>query len=325
MHSISNIENIVNQSIADLKIEGQPEELYAPIRYIMTIGGKRIRPRLALTTYNLFCDRIDNSIINPALAIEIFHAFTLIHDDIMDKADMRRGMPTVHKKWSDNIAILSGDVMSIFSYKLIASGDSDKLASTLELFSKTATQVCQGQQFDMNYENRPSITMDEYLHMISLKTAVLIACSAKMGALIAGAGEEICDALYRYGFNIGTAFQISDDYLDIYADHSSFGKELGGDIINNKKTWLLVKSFELADKKQRDELEEIFSLPREMAAHKIERTKKIHEELNIKQLTQKEIHSYYNKALESISTIGLNNDQIEQLSQTASIIVNRDY
>lgn len=325
MYKISEIEDIIKRSLATFEIEGEPDELYDPIRYIMTIGGKRIRPRMALITYNLFSDKIDDTIIKPALGVEIFHTFTLLHDDIMDRADMRRGAQTVHKKWSDNIAILSGDVMSILSFRFVASAATDKLSAVMDLFSKTAAQVCEGQQFDMNYENEPYISMHDYLKMIFLKTASLIACSAKMGALIAGAEEEIYNAIYDYGVNIGIAFQISDDYLDIYSESSSFGKELGGDIANNKKSWLLVKAMELADKKQREELNAILDLPRERIAEKTERIKQLHKLLKIKESAQKEIQSYYTKAIDSISDIGLNPEQIQSLKEFASIVVNRNY
>ena len=202
---------------------------------MINIGGKRIRPRLCLTSYALFKDDFTDEILAPASAIEVFHSFTLIHDDIMDKADVRRGVPTVYRKWDENTAILSGDVMSIESYKLIAKAPATVLPQVLELFSKTAAEVCEGQQYDMDFEEQEDVPMTDYMKMIGLKTAVLIACSAKMGALIAGATETQADLLYKFGYDLGLAFQIADDWLDTYGDPKVFGKAIGGDIVNNKK------------------------------------------------------------------------------------------
>ena len=194
---------------------------------MMEIGGKRIRPRLCLLAYSLFKDGFTEEILSPAAALEVFHSFTLIHDDIMDKADVRRGMPTVYKKWDENTAILSGDVMSIESYKMIAKAPAAVLPEVLKLFSNTAAEVCEGQQYDMDFENMELVPMTDYLKMIGLKTAVLIACAAKMGALIGGASAEEADLLYKFGYDIGLAFQITDDWLDTYGDPAVFGKAIG--------------------------------------------------------------------------------------------------
>lgn len=206
----NHIDSITRELFENLRFTEEPRGLYDPLRYMMEIGGKRIRPRLCLLAYSLYKDRFDESILSPAAAIEVFHSFTLIHDDIMDKADVRRGVPTVHRRWNDNTAILSGDVMSIESYRLIAKAPAEVLPKALELFSKTAVEVCEGQQYDMDFEDLESVPMDDYLKMIGLKTAVLIACAAKMGALIAGASEKDCELLYRYGYDLGLAFQIAD-------------------------------------------------------------------------------------------------------------------
>ena len=240
------IESAIAELFGGLTFTAEPAGLYDPLRYMMEIGGKRIRPRLCLTAYSLFKDEFSQEILSPAAALEVFHSFTLIHDDIMDKAPVRRGVPTVYKKWNDNTAILSGDVMSIESYKLIAKAPAQVLPQALELFSQTAAQVCEGQQYDMDFEDMESVPMTDYLKMIGLKTAVLIACSAKMGAIIGGASEKECDLLYRFGYDLGLAFQIADDWLDTYGDSAVFGKSIGGDIVNNKKTWLLTKAFEKA-------------------------------------------------------------------------------
>jgi geranylgeranyl diphosphate synthase type II len=220
MFSISEIDALVEKGIFSLDLKGEPVELYNPIEYLVSIGGKRLRPKLAILSYNLFSDKIDRSIIYPAMGLEIFHGFTLIHDDIMDNADLRRNRTTVHKKWNNSIAILSGDVMCIKSYQYMSMAPAAKLKEVLDLFSETAEQVCEGQQYDMNFETSPLITMDEYLSMIGLKTAVLIAASAKVGAIVANAPATVCDALYNYAYQLGLAFQIKDDYFDSFGDPS---------------------------------------------------------------------------------------------------------
>lgn len=254
MFSINEIDSIVEKGLFTLSLGGEPGELYKPIEYLVSIGGKRIRPKLALISYNLFCDKLDNSIIYPALGLEIFHGFTLIHDDIMDNADLRRNRATVHKKWNSNIAILSGDVMCIKSYQLISHAPDAVLKEVMEIFNKTAAQVCEGQQFDMNYESLPFITMDDYISMIGLKTAVLIAASAKIGATIAGADAKIKECIYNYGYMLGLAFQIKDDYFDSFGDSAVFGKKIGGDILCGKKTWLLVEALKMGDSATRQML-----------------------------------------------------------------------
>ena len=208
------IENAVKELFANLKFTAEPAGLYDPLRYMMEIGGKRIRPRLCLLTYSLFKNDMTQAILGPAAALEVFHSFTLIHDDIMDKADVRRGVPTVYRKWDENTAILSGDVMSIESYKLLAQAPAEVLPKALELFTTTAAEVCEGQQYDMDFEETDFVPMSDYMKMIGLKTAVLIACAAKMGALIAEAPAESCDLLYKYGYDLGLAFQVADDWLD---------------------------------------------------------------------------------------------------------------
>ncbi|MBO5708776.1 MAG: polyprenyl synthetase family protein, partial [Bacteroidales bacterium] len=225
MMTEKNIEKAVKDLFEGLEFTREPEGLYDPLRYMISIGGKRIRPHLCLLTYAIYKDgAFDESILQPAAALEVFHSFTLIHDDIMDKADIRRGVPTVYRKWNENTAILSGDVMSIDSYKRIAKAPVEVLPQALELFSTTAAQVCDGQQFDMDFEDLECVPMSDYMKMIGLKTAVLIACSAKLGALIAGASAEDCDRLYSFGHSLGLAFQIADDWLDTYGDPAVFGK-----------------------------------------------------------------------------------------------------
>lgn len=241
-------ESTITQTVKDLfeniEFTSEPAGLYDPLRYMISIGGKRLRPRLCLTTYSLYRDSIGEEVLEPAAALEVFHTFTLIHDDIMDKSPMRRGKPTVWTKWNEDTAILSGDVMSIDSYRRLAKAPREVLDQVLELFSKTAAEVCEGQQYDMDFENQRQVPMEDYMKMIGLKTAVLLACSAKMGAIIAGASAEEADLLYEYGYQLGLAFQVADDYLDTYGDSAVFGKPIGGDIVNNKKSWLLTHALE---------------------------------------------------------------------------------
>ena len=238
------IEEVLDSLFAEMRFTAEPAGLYDPLRYMIGLGGKRVRPRLCLTVYSLYSDSFPEEILSPAAALEVFHSFTLIHDDIMDKAEMRRGEETVCRKWGDNTAILSGDVMSIESYRMIARSPVAALPRVLDLFTTTAAQVCEGQQYDMDFEQMAEVPMADYMKMIGLKTAVLIACSAKMGALIAGADERACDYFYRFGYDLGLAFQITDDYLDVFGDPDVFGKAIGGDIINNKKSWLLTRALE---------------------------------------------------------------------------------
>ncbi|MBQ2596494.1 MAG: polyprenyl synthetase family protein, partial [Oscillospiraceae bacterium] len=248
------IDALIVRMFDEIRFTREPAGLYDPLRYMIQIGGKRIRPRLCLTAYSFFSERFDEGILSPATALEIFHSFTLMHDDIMDRSPLRRGVPTVWKKWNEDTAILSGDVMLIDAYQRICKAPQAVLDRVLELFSRTAAQVCDGQQYDMDFENRPFVGMDEYMEMIGLKTGVLIACAAKMGAVIAGASEEDCRNLYDYAYTLGLAFQIADDYLDAYGDVKVFGKPIGGDIVNNKKCWLTTRAIEKADEALRAEI-----------------------------------------------------------------------
>lgn len=318
------IDKYLQEGLDKINLGGDPKELYDPIEYIFTLGGKRIRPRLCLLTYSLFSDKIDSSIVNPALAIEIFHTFTLIHDDIMDKADMRRGKETIHKKWCDNIAILSGDVMSIQAYSYISDAPAEHLREALALFNRTAAQVCEGQQYDMNFEDIPIIPMEDYIKMIGLKTAVLIACSAKMGAILAGAPEHKAQLLYDYGYLLGIAFQIADDYLDNFGDPRIFGKNIGGDITNNKKSWLFVECYNTATGEYKERWEKIVAMPSEQAEQKIKEAQIIYTELGIKEKAEKEIDKYYKMAIGKIEELNLPEEQFEQLVQFAKKMTFRD-
>ena len=243
------LDQAVTDLFADISFPPQPAGLYDPLRYMNTIGGKRLRPKLCLLTCSLFRDSLDETVLEPAAGLEVFHTFTLIHDDIMDRSPMRRGCDTVWKKWNEDTAILSGDVMCIDAYRRVAQAPGAVLGPVLALFTKTAAEVCEGQQLDMDFEAVPQVPMADYMRMIGLKTGVLIACAAQMGALIGGASPEVAARLYDYGYRLGLAFQVADDYLDTYGDAAIFGKPIGGDIVNNKKSWLLTRALEkVADK-----------------------------------------------------------------------------
>ena len=321
----NHIDNITRELFENLRFTEEPRGLYDPLRYMMEIGGKRIRPRLCLLAYSLFKEEMNQSILGPAAALEVFHSFTLIHDDIMDKADVRRGVPTVYRKWDENTAILSGDVMSIESYKLVAKAPAEVLPKALDLFSTTAAQVCEGQQFDMDFEDEESVPMKDYLKMIGLKTAVLIACSAKMGALIAGADEKTCDQLYRYGYDLGLAFQIADDWLDTYSDPKVFGKAIGGDILNNKKSWLLTRAFEKAGER-RAELLDAMAMPvesEEQKAAKIRTVIGIYDSLEIGEEAKAEIIRLHSQALAHVQTLDLAPEAVATLENYAKNLIGR--
>lgn len=321
----NHIENAVNELFANLKFTAEPAGLYDPLRYMMEIGGKRIRPRLCLLAYSLFKEEMNQSILGPAAALEVFHSFTLIHDDIMDKADVRRGVPTVYRKWDENTAILSGDVMSIESYKLLAQAPAEVLPKALELFTTTAAEVCEGQQYDMDFEDMESVPMEDYLKMIGLKTAVLIACSAKMGALIGGADDRTCDLLYRFGYDLGLAFQIADDWLDTYSDPKVFGKAIGGDILNNKKSWLMTRAFEKAGER-RPELLEAMAMPIETdeeKAAKISKVIGIYDSLGIGEDAKNEIIKLHAQALAHVETLDLRPEAAVALENYAKNLIGR--
>ncbi len=317
------IENTLKEMFGNISFQKEPAGLYDPLRYMIEIGGKRIRPRLCLLAYSLYKDNFDDGILKPASAIEVFHSFTLIHDDIMDKADVRRGVPTVYRKWDENTAILSGDVMSIESYKLIAHAPAKTLPQVLALFSETAAQVCEGQQFDMDFETRDDVAMEEYMKMIGYKTAVLIACSAKMGAIIAGASQKDCDLLYSFGYDLGLAFQIADDWLDTYSDPKVFGKATGGDIVNNKKTWLLIKAIEKGGK---EELLEAMTMPVDTVEQKnakISKVKGIYDRLGVGDDAKAEIARLHGNAMEYAEKLETGGIRYEMLHRYANNLLGR--
>ena len=327
MHTIADLTKLISDEISheiSRLNEIEPKNLYSPIGYTLSMGGKRLRPVMVLLSCNLFTNKVEKA-LPAALAIEVFHNFTLLHDDIMDQADMRRNSPTVHKKFNENIAILSGDAMSIMAYNYLQRSETQNLDKLIQLFSQTALKVCEGQQLDMDFETRMNVSISEYLNMIRLKTAVLLACSLKMGALAANAPERIADLLYAFGLNLGIAFQLQDDLLDVFADQEKFGKKIGGDISSNKKTFLLLKALELSDELSKKELLEWLDKKKFDTQEKIDAVKLIYTKLNIKEITKQSIEVFYQSALNIWNEIDLPVEAKSELLHLARLIMNRDH
>ena len=294
----------INAHLSSLDYSHHPTGLYDPIEYALSLGGKRLRPMLMLMAYNLYRDDVD-SILNQAVGLEIYHNFTLLHDDLMDKADLRRGKPVVHKVWNENAAILSGDTMMMLAYKYVAEGLKPEHRSAFDLFGRTAIEVCEGQQLDMEFEQREDVTVDEYIDMIRLKTSVLLACGLKMGALLADASASDADALYKYGVNLGLAFQLKDDLLDVYGDTSVFGKKIGGDILCNKKTYMLIRAAELASPEQKAELVKWIEAVNPEPEKKIEAVVSIYNKVGIREECERQIDSFSHLAEESLAAVSV--------------------
>ena len=301
----------------------QPKTLFEPPRYVFSLRGKRLRPILTLMAVDLFGKDVGIA-VNAALGIEIFHNFSLLHDDLMDNADMRRGSATVHKKWNANTAILSGDAMVIESYKYIAKVPEKHLSDVLELFSDTAMDICIGQQYDMDFEQHSDVTEAEYIEMILKKTAVLTACSLKIGAILAEADKSDAESLYQFGINLGLAFQLKDDLLDVYGDQKSFGKKIGGDIISNKKTYLLIKALKDSNTIQRKELEKWLSFKYFDKDEKVEAVKKIYDELNLRTISENLIEKYYLASLECLSSVDVPDEQKKELIELSEDLMFRE-
>ncbi|MDP3434622.1 MAG: polyprenyl synthetase family protein [Bacteroidota bacterium] len=313
----------INREIIRLN-KTEPTNLYEPIGYTLAMGGKRLRPVMVLMACNLFTDKIEKA-LPAALAIEVFHNFTLLHDDIMDQADMRRNSLAVHKKYNPNIAILSGDAMSIMAYNYLQKSETENLGKMIRLFSDTALEVCEGQQYDMDFETRMNVSIPEYLNMIRLKTAVLLACSLKMGALAANAPERTADLLYVFGLDLGIAFQLQDDLLDVFADQEKFGKKIGGDIISNKKTFLLLKALELSDDPTKKELLEWIEKCEFDHQEKIMAVKNIYTKLKIKEITENNIEDFYQSALDVLNEIDVAKETKAEMVALAKMIMSRDH
>ena len=323
MKSFDEITQLVSTELEQINWNKQPQGLYEPIGYVLSLGGKRIRPALTLMACNLFSDDVQPA-MNAALALEIFHNFTLLHDDIMDRADVRRGKPTVHKKWDDNTAILSGDVMQIESYRFIAKTPVKYLKPVLDVFSQTAAEICEGQQYDVDFEKRQEVKAEDYLEMIRLKTAVLLGCALKTGALTGGAGEEDVQLLYDFGINIGLAFQLKDDLLDVYGDEATFGKKIGGDILCNKKTYLLIHALELAKGKEASELQKWLQLSDEKKAQaKIKAITLLYNKLGVKTICEDKMQYFYSKAIANLEKVSVLNNKKQELRNLAEKLMFR--
>jgi len=323
MYTLKTCQEIIEKHLSGLLLPEKPASLYDPIRYVMGSGGKRIRPSLTLLACNLFTDLVDES-VNPALAIELFHNFTLLHDDIMDNSELRRGFPTVHKKWNYNVAILSGDAMLIKACEYISKCPGTILTDVLAVFNKTALQVCEGQQFDMDFESSMKVSVEDYLQMIELKTSVLIAASMKIGAICGGAGEKDSENLYQFGRNLGIAFQLQDDLLDVYADPSMFGKSMGGDITANKKTFLLTSALTLAKGEMLKNLNAWISRKEFDRNEKINAITDIYNSLNIKELTVSKVRELFRKAQLSLDKVSVRKERKRELEQFASQLMIRE-
>ena len=316
----------LEEEISRLDIGQNPSELYDPIHYLMSLGGKRIRPVLCLLSYSLFKSDWEKQ-VPAALSVEIFHNFTLMHDDIMDKAPLRRGKQTVHEKWNDNIAILSGDVMLVNAYQYLNKVQGLSLEAFQHLLgrlSRIAAEVCEGQQFDMNFESRDDVTVEEYIEMIRLKTSVLIGFSMEMGGLLASVPSQVSDSLYRIGETIGLGFQLKDDLLDVYGDPQKFGKQPGGDILANKKTYLLIKAFEKASGSALTSLEKWIAATEYNAAEKVRAVTAIYDSLNLRAETEAVIASYFDAAFEEIQVLAISDEQKSALVKFMSGLVDRE-
>jgi geranylgeranyl diphosphate synthase, type II len=323
MYNHTELKEVVEKALANLSYNQEALKLIDPVKYIISIGGKRLRPVMALMACNLFSDKIDDAIL-PAAGLEVFHNFTLVHDDVMDNADMRRGFPTVHKKWNLNHAILSGDVMAFIANECFLQTPPNHLVKVFKVFNKAAIEVCVGQQQDMDFERSTIVSQNEYLRMIELKTAVLLAASVKIGALIGGCEDKEADLLYEFGRNLGLAFQIQDDMLDIWGDSKVFGKTSGGDIAANKKTYPLIKALELGTPEQMRQLQELFSGKENDPAKKISEVMAIYDDLNIRKRTEELANEYITMAFSYLYKIKIDNLRKKELISLTSSLIGRD-
>ena len=321
-YSASQLLDKINAYLENMPYSRPPKGLYDPIQYELSLGGKRIRPVLMLMAYNLYKEDVD-SILSQAAGLETYHNHTLLHDDVMDKADMRRNKPTVHRVWNENVAILSGDAMLILAYQLMADCPSDKLKEVLDVFTQTTMEICEGQQWDMEFETRMDVSVDEYIEMIRLKTSVLLAAALKIGACMAGASVDDADKLYDFGVSMGLAFQLQDDWLDVYGDPNVFGKNIGGDILCNKKTYMLITALNQADDKQSEELQRWISATDAEPADKITAVTHIYNEMRIGDQCMAMADSYYAEGLALLDGISLPAERKEMLKQFVCSLMNR--
>ena len=322
-YTASQLLNKINAYLEQMSYSRPPQGLYAPISYELSLGGKRIRPVLMLMAYNLYKEDID-TILPQAAGLETYHNHTLLHDDLMDKADMRRNKQTVHKVWGENAAILSGDAMLILAYRLMADCASDKLKKVLDLFTETTMEICEGQQWDMEFETRMDVTVDEYIEMIRLKTSVLLAAALKIGALMADAPEAEADKLYEFGVKMGLAFQLQDDYLDVYGNPEVFGKNVGGDILCNKKTYMLITALELADDNQRQELTRWLTATDYVPAEKISAVTRIYNEVGVDERCQAIVEDLYKQGLAILDGVALPAERKQELQNFVCGLMGRN-
>lgn len=324
MKTADEILKMVNEFLDHLSYDRKPESLYEPIKYVLSMGGKRIRPTLMLLAYNLYKENPEDILMN-ACALETYHNYTLLHDDLMDNADMRRGHLTVHKKWNDNTAILSGDSMLVLAFQRMMQCDTKHLKDILDLFTVTALEIGEGQQYDMEFETRNDVKEDEYIEMIRLKTSVLLACALKIGAILADASAEDADNLYKFGEQIGLAFQLQDDYLDVYGDSKVFGKEIGGDITSNKKTYMLINAFNKANDAQRKELTRWVSARDFDRNEKVDAVTRLYNEIGIDQLAQDKIAYYFAQSKKYLDAVNVPEEKKEELRKYAQKMMKRQY
>lgn len=322
MKELSVYINLVQQELENLVWKKEPKGLYEPISYVLSFGGKRVRPVFSLIANDVF-DGDLRSVVPAALALEVFHNFTLLHDDVMDRADIRRGRPTVHKKWDENTAILSGDAMLIEAYKLLEKIPEKYQSRVLHLFSKMALEICEGQQYDVDFEQSDSVRIDDYLNMIRLKTAVLLATAFQIGALMADTDEKQMSLMYDFGICIGIAFQLRDDFLDVYGDEATFGKAIGGDILCHKKTFLSITAFQNADGDTLEELKDWFYAEDKNPQEKVARVTEIYNCLNVPQLCEKMIDSYSQKAIKILDKLCLPEAKRDFLQAIAQKLMQR--
>jgi geranylgeranyl diphosphate synthase type II len=322
MHAIHQYQKFFIDYLENQTINKEPKNLYEPIDYILGLGGKRMRPVLTLLSAEVF-DADYKKALPAAMAVEVFHNFSLVHDDIMDDAPLRRGKETVHEKWDINTGILSGDSMLILAYQYFEQYESAVFRDLAKLFSKTALEVCEGQQWDVDFETRTDVTIPEYLKMIEYKTAVLVAAAMKMGAIIANTSTENANLIYDFGLNLGLAFQLQDDYLDAFGDPETFGKQVGGDIIENKKTYLFLKAMEFSSLDEKAQLTQLFSIQTEDSSYKIEKTKAIFNSSGASKATQQAIEDYTFKAFETLEKMNIANDKKEVLRSFGESLMGR--
>ena len=322
MYSSDELLKKVNEALDGLAYDRQPSTLYAPIRYVLSLGGKRVRPVLMLLAYNLYREDPEK-IMTQAIALETYHNFTLLHDDLMDNADMRRGHETVHRKWNPNQAILSGDTMLLQAFQRMGQCEADKLQQVIGLFTETTLEIDEGQQLDVEFETRNDVTEDEYVEMIRLKTSVLLACAVKIGAILAGAPKEDQENLYKFGEQIGLAFQLQDDLLDVYGDPKVFGKNIGGDITSNKKTYMLINAVNRANDVQREELTKWIEATTFDRNEKVKAVTRLYDEIGIRQLCEQKMEACYQLGLQHLTKVGVSEERKTILKAYAAAMMKR--